>query len=448
MDTPDVTFAPGAVIAGKYRLDRELGRGGMGTVYAATNVVLMAPVAIKVLHGEGAATSKLAARFLQEARAAAAVRHANIVGVLDFGQDDASGALYLVQEYLHGRDLKRYVQAEGPLAPREAVERLMPVMRALAYAHARGVVHRDLKPENIFLHETPEGVVPKVIDFGIAKVTDEDGRSAQHTRPAQVLGTPHYMSPEQARGRRAVDQRSDVWSLGVVLYYALTKRLPYEGETATIVMASIITHPPAPVTTWAPELPAPVAALVDGALQTDPDRRYPSMEAFWEAARACLGALGVHVDPPPRASLPERASSPKAGPPDFPTVDPQVVDTDVDPAPPRARSLIVAAAVSLALVAAFAGYRSGRTAPRAAVTAVTAAASPVPPRPPAVLAPTAVAAPAHVAPPAAVTPPPPVAPTAVAARTPTRHSNVVRHGRRTPPHASPAATAPVANVAY
>ena len=283
----DAASMRGTVLGGKYRLDRLLGAGGMGAVYAAENTALRAPVAIKVLHAAVSAQPEFRDRFALEAQAAAQVRHPNVVSVLDFGYDEAAGLFYIVQEFLAGADLKRHVRERGPLAARDAITLLLPIMRALAHAHAKGVVHRDLKPDNIFLCETPDGIVPKLIDFGIAKVTDERGQSAQHTSTNMAIGTPHYMSPEQARGDRTLDPRTDVWSLGVVLYYALTQRLPYEAPTLNLVLASIITAEPVRVNTYNPSLPVDVVALVHGALVRDRAHRYPSMDAFWQAARAC-----------------------------------------------------------------------------------------------------------------------------------------------------------------
>ncbi len=276
-----------ALVGGKYRLKRLLGRGGMGAVYEAENTFLRAPVALKVVRPEVANRDEVLRRFIQEAQAAAQVRHANIVSVLDFGYDQERELLYIVQEFLEGTDLKRRIKEGGRMEPRAAIELLLPVMRALSHAHSKGVVHRDLKPDNIFLCDTPEGIVPKVIDFGIAKVLDVDGQSVQQTRSLMVMGTPLYMSPEQARGDRAVDHRTDIWQLGVVLYHMLSGRFPYEGTTSNLITAAIITSAPTRIETRAPGIPPDVAALVHGALAWHVEERFPSMDAFWQAARAC-----------------------------------------------------------------------------------------------------------------------------------------------------------------
>lgn len=346
--------APGAMIGGRYRIDRVLGQGGMGAVYAAENVFLRAPVAIKVLKPGVAQNEEFSRRFVQEAQAAAQVRHPNVVSVLDFGIDETSGFLYLVQEFLTGVDLKEHLQRFGPMEPRAAIELLLPLMRALSYAHSKGVVHRDLKTANVFLCETPEGVVPKVIDFGIAKVVDAEGRSAQDTRSLLIMGTPQYMSPEQACGDRAVDHRTDVWAMGVLLYHMLTKRFPYEGSTASLVLAGIIHGQPVRIEARAPHLPSDVAALVHGAVCPDIAQRFPTMDAFWDAARRCSVMGGAAQLPPTRGAAPGGSPTPPpTGTP--PTEGPDTGDPQVTtrrPPPPKSAVWAIAVAVTLVLVSA------------------------------------------------------------------------------------------------
>ncbi len=326
----DPNSAIDTLVGGKYLLKRMLGQGGMGAVYEAENTFLRAPVAIKVVRPEVARRDDVLRRFVQEAQAAAQVRHANIVSVLDFGYDDARDVLYIVQEFLEGTDLKRRLRAGGPMAPREAIELLLPVMRALTFAHSKGVVHRDLKPDNIFLCETPDGVVPKLIDFGIAKVLGDDGQSVQQTRTLMVMGTPLYMSPEQARGDRAVDHQTDIWQLGVVLYHMLSGRHPYEGTTHNLITAAIITREPTRIEAWLPNLAPDVAALVHGAVAWNPEQRFPTMDAFWQAARACSAmrpsATGFDVTSPPRSVTSTAPSLVSVAPPlDAGTHAPQVL---------------------------------------------------------------------------------------------------------------------------
>ncbi|MFO0651907.1 MAG: protein kinase [Polyangiales bacterium] len=340
------------MINNRDQLTRELGRGGMGAVYAANDTVLGAPVAIKVLLFDRPGP-KLVGRFMQEARAAAQVRHTNIVSVLDIGQDVATGALFLVQEFLLGQDLKRRILGGGPLSPREAIETLYPIMRALDFAHSKGIVHRDLKPDNIFLCETHDGIVPKVIDFGIAKVTDGHGQSAQNTATAQVIGTPYYMAPEQARGDRAVDHRADVWSLGVVLFYALTRRYPHEGTTTNLIISNIITRQPTPITAYAPTLPPQV--VITERMEAPPRTRRRSVALF--AAVLALGSgLGLAIyfsmrhggstqpASPPTAIAAVTAQTPRpaARPAAQPSAPPSAAST-VAPAPVAMAPAVVAA---------------------------------------------------------------------------------------------------------
>ncbi len=420
------TFAPGVLLAGRFRLARELGRGGMGVVWAAHDDVLDAPVAIKILLAE--LDSPLAQRFLQEARAAAKLRHPNIVTVLDVGRDNDLGVMFMVQEYLRGRDLKRYLHETGPLPPTEALALLLPVMRALSFAHSQRVVHRDLKPENIFLCDTPEGLVPKVIDFGIARVTDALGQSAQQTQTAQVMGSPSYMSPEQAAGDRALDARTDVWSLGVVLYYALTRRLPHEGKTVNLILASIIGQPPTPIALRVPTLPQTIVQLVGGALVMDPERRFPTMDAFAQRARDCMAALqgsvGSAPEPPGLRATRESAASSVPPPPDLVTVAPHVLDTTLA-APSQAQRRRIATVVSglslLVFAAMLGGYASARSGSAGRGSPVASRPTELPAAPSvatpehrqATVRPTAATPPAHVAaaPPAPATPLAPAAPT-------------------------------------
>jgi serine/threonine-protein kinase len=412
----------------RYELQRELGRGGMGAVFAARDTVLDAPVAIKVLLGERPGPD-IAKRFLQEARAAAQVRHANIVSVLDFGFDEANGALFLVQEFLVGRDLKHQIQSAGPFSPKQAIELLVPVMRALAFAHSKGVVHRDLKPDNIFLCETPDGIVPKVIDFGIAKMTDEQGQSAQHTRTSQVLGTPYFMSPEQARGDRAVDHRADIWSLGVVLFFALTQRYPHEGASVNLIITNIIARQPTPINAYAPTLPQPVVELVHRALQYEAEQRYASMDEFTQAARNCLAALGSTFAAPLSMTVAASPPSWMQPPADVYTVAPQVMATTPLGAaePKRSASWLILAAAALAMGAGVVGYVSTRpsAASRRITTAVLTQPRPTVIAPAAALALRPAAPVTPVAP--APTPVPDTAALAVPASAPIPSPAQVRH---------------------
>jgi serine/threonine protein kinase len=284
----------GTVLASKYRLDRVLGEGGMGAVYEAVNTWTERRVAVKLMHGEVARDSAMVERFFREARAAGKVGHRNIVEVLDMGFDDATGAYFLVQEFLDGQSLRDRVDHGGPLPLREVFEVLIPVMEALSAAHRAGVTHRDLKPENIFLQRVVGRVVPKVIDFGIAKVATDAAVSSSLTRTGSVLGTPYYMSPEQARGEKDVGAASDVWAMGVLWFELLAGRYPFDGDNYNALLATILTDAAPALATVAPGLPAPLCAVIDCALKKSRAERFSSMDDFLRALLEC----GVLSDDP------------------------------------------------------------------------------------------------------------------------------------------------------
>jgi serine/threonine-protein kinase len=286
----------GTTLAGKYRLDRILATGGMATVFAGVHAWTERAVAVKILNYEHARDPEVVRRFLQEARAAAQLKHPNVVDVLDMGQDD-DGTVFLVLELLEGETLKALLK-RGALAPHEAALLLAPILRAVAAAHAKGVVHRDLKPDNIFLAlgvPAPDGhrdTVPKLLDFGIAKVANEGDSGS--TRTGAMVGTPQYMSPEQVRGDRELGPRADVWSMGVLLHYALTKRMPFNAESAPAVLARVLTERARPIREIAPSLPEPLAAVIDRALQHEASARFADMR---EMALAFESAMGLSSAP-------------------------------------------------------------------------------------------------------------------------------------------------------
>src|SRR5262245_32215160 len=207
----------GATLAGKYRIDARLNEGGMGTVYRGTHVLMDKTVAIKVLRPSLAADEKIVARFSREARAASRISHPNALSVTDFGEDE-DGIVFLVMEYLNGKTLKQVIREEGPLPLGRTVDIMRQVCDAMQAAHSQGVVHRDLKSDNIMLLSTSVGDHAKVLDFGIAKINEPEGRSDPGlTSPNLVIGTPQYMSPEQCSQEAQIDERSDIYSLGVIL---------------------------------------------------------------------------------------------------------------------------------------------------------------------------------------------------------------------------------------
>jgi eukaryotic-like serine/threonine-protein kinase len=255
------------VLSGRYRLESKLGSGGMSTVYLAIDEVLDRPVAIKLLHREISEEEDQLERFRREARSAARLSHPNLVGVIDAGEDD--GRPYIVFEYIEGRTLKRRIQDEGHLPVDEAVAYAIEIGRGLTAAHARKLVHRDVKPQNVLID--PDGRA-KVTDFGIARSLEQKGMTAT----GRVLGTTDYVSPEQAMGED-VDERSDVYSLGVVLYEMLTGDVPFEAETQVGVAMKHVNEPMPDVQAKRPEVSASVAAVVDRATTKDPRDRYSTV---------------------------------------------------------------------------------------------------------------------------------------------------------------------------
>jgi len=257
-------------VAGRYSLERELGRGGMGIVFLARDVALDRLVAIKLLPQAYAADAGHRERFLTEARTAAKLSQPNIVPI--HSVEEAAGLVFFVMSYLEGETLGQRLRAKGPLTPHEAARMIQETAWALGYAHGRGVVHRDVKPDNIMLERGTGRAI--VMDFGIA--------GAPAGADARVVGTAQYMSPEQANGD-AVDGRSDLYSLGVVGFLALTGRLPFEAEDPSSILAMHITKPAPPVASVSPGLPRRLAQAVDRCLAKAPEDRFPDGEALAEA---------------------------------------------------------------------------------------------------------------------------------------------------------------------
>jgi eukaryotic-like serine/threonine-protein kinase len=261
-------------IAGRYAIERELGRGGMGAVFLARDLKLDRPVAIKVLPPELAVRPELRERFLRETRTAASFSHPNIVSV--HSVEETPGLLFFVMAYIEGETLSQRVRRQGPLPVPEALRMLQEVAWALSYAHGRGVVHRDIKPDNILLERSTGRAL--VMDFGIARSVAASGL----TQMGETVGTPHFMSPEQVAGDK-VDGRSDLYALGVVGYFAVTGRLPFDGETAQAVMVAQISQTAPPVSRFRPDLPAPLATAIQRCLSKAPEERFATGEALVEA---------------------------------------------------------------------------------------------------------------------------------------------------------------------
>jgi len=290
------------LFAGRYRLESILGKGGMGVVFEGVHSWTGRRVALKLLKPQHTEDLNLVRRFLQEARSAAGISHPHVVQVLDMGSDD-DGTVYLVMELLEGTSLGRRLEEESPLPVAECLSLLVPIMDALDAAHGAGVIHRDLKPDNVFLHRDAQGrLVPKLLDFGMSKMLDAEWGRA--TQTGTLVGTPFYMSPEQAEGRPDQGPASDVWSMGVMLYRCLSSALPFHAETPTALLLSIVRDRPKPLGELEPSVPAAIAGVIDRALVADLEQRIPDMRALLDALRAAALQDGV---PWPTEVRPETA---------------------------------------------------------------------------------------------------------------------------------------------
>ncbi len=285
--------AANAIIADRYRLDELIDEGAMGTVWRATHLALDCPVAIKFLHNflNGPSPEVLKARFFNEARMAASVRHRNVVDIIDFGtvQD---GRPYMVLEFLEGQNLADRLEKDSAFTVSELVRVADQALSGLAAIHDGGIIHRDLKPANIYLVYDADGFFTKLLDFGISRSLDT--RSPALTLEGAVLGTPQYMSPEQAYGSE-IDARTDIYSMGVVLYEALTGRLPYDANTPTRVILQVTTGGAAPVASFRPEL-EPLSKVVERAMALDSSQRFANARQMRQALQEALAALREEID--------------------------------------------------------------------------------------------------------------------------------------------------------
>ena len=282
----DVT--PGTVIEGKYRLDGLIDQGSFGAVYRGTHLSLDRPVAIKLLAATLQADETSLARFQQEGISACRLQHPNAVNVLDFSVT-GGGLPFLVMELLEGLPLDQLLSKEGPLEPERAIAYIVPVCQVLAEAHAAGIIHRDVKPQNIFLHRGPHGEVVKVLDFGIAKMVGQSVLAQRITTEGSIVGTPAYMAPERLADE-SYDGRSDVFSVGVVLYEALTGRRPFAPNRATLLDLMRLENrgTPPPLRALIPELSEDLEPIVAAALADDPEER-PSARRLGESLAALVG---------------------------------------------------------------------------------------------------------------------------------------------------------------
>src|SRR6185312_10698115 len=443
---------------GNYQVVERLGEGGMATVYLATHPTLGRRVAVKVLNADLARLDQMVQRFFNEARAASAIGHRGIVEVFDLGTLP-TGAPYIVMEYLDGESLAQRMIRAGRLSLDTAADIAGQAAGVMEAAHARGIVHRDLKPDNLFL--VPDPLWPgrelvKLLDFGIAKLTQRaPGAADQRTRTGVILGTPRYMSPEQCRESRDVDHRTDVYSLGVVLYEMLAGAPPFvSGSWGELAHMHIGVAPP-PLQTHMPDVPTSVAEIVHRALEKEPGARFQSMAELERALRAVVTARTAVL---PRSLAPDPASDDPGAPPRGRVLGAGSTLRLDDPASGPARTsrrTTLATAAAEVLRRKEPPGRGGRLAPvlviasaAAAVAIFGALAFRRPPAPAATPGPTAAPAPAAVpspVPPPAVVPapsptvaPPPAPPITVA-------PSAVKpaHRKRHSPAAKPALPPPV-----
>jgi eukaryotic-like serine/threonine-protein kinase len=296
--TSELPVAIGDVVADKYRVERLIGRGGMGSVFQATHVQLLQRVALKFLSSAALRQEDARTRFLREARAAAALSSEHVARVIDVGVLP-SDVPFLIIEYLEGEDLASRLE-RGPLPVEEAVKMIMQACDALGEAHRIGIVHRDIKPHNLFLMRRPNGAIAlKVLDFGIAKVAHPELQSAEViTGTCAVMGTPQYMAPEQMASTRTVDAAADVWALGICLYECLTKRRPFESGNMLELGALVMNGSPTAITSHRGDLPHSLVAIIERCLSKDPTRRYPDANALHDALATAREKAAIVVAPP------------------------------------------------------------------------------------------------------------------------------------------------------
>jgi serine/threonine protein kinase len=354
----DVDPMLGRVLAGRFSIRARLGSGSMGTVYRAVQAPIGREVALKILRTDRAVDDASRARFLREARANSALTSPNTVTVFDFGQSE-SGEFYLAMELLEGESFGDRIRRLGRLGVADALEATQQALRSLAEAHAKGIIHRDLKPDNLFFARVPSeptGEIVKVLDFGVAKMLREDGdfaMNAVETQAGTVFGTPRYMSPEQAQGK-PLDARTDIYSLGVILYHMLSGHPPFTDDDAIVVMARHIKSNPVPLSEAAPDcaIPPEVVALVMRALSKEPDLRPASAEAMLAEVKSVIEALSSagRLANGARESLAPASRTASVRPPDDTWND----RSSARPRPKGRRLGLLAAAFAAAVAGAFA----------------------------------------------------------------------------------------------
>ncbi len=315
-------LTPGAELGGRYRLERIIGRGACGVVFEATHLVIGKRVAVKCLYPQLRSHPTLVERFFQEARIAAQVEHPHVIKVFDGG--DEKNTLFLAMELLEGETLAERLE-RGPLGVTDAVELFLKVLDGVAAVHDRGVVHRDLKPENVFLSRTDDGTegVPKVLDFGVSKLK-HPGQQKELTVLGSVMGTPYYMAPEQMMSAKDVDARADVYSLGVMLYEAISGQLPYGGDNIADIFTAAKRADWTPLDERSSDVSTLLSRIVGKAMQVERDARFASVREMHRALAAAhametmdpsaMGARTVEDERSPLAELPMDLMTPPPRP--------------------------------------------------------------------------------------------------------------------------------------
>jgi serine/threonine-protein kinase len=298
-----MSLQPGQVLDGKYKIVRVIGEGGMGAVYEGENVRIRRRVAIKLLHAGIASNLEMTQRFEREAQVAGTVGNDHILEILDLGTMPG-GERYMVMEYLDGETMTDRIKVRGRLAPKEAVQLLRQVLRGLSAAHLAGIVHRDLKPDNIFILREKAGIrdYVKIIDFGISKFSEVGGVSSRMTRTGALMGTPHYMAPEQATGSAEIDRRTDIYAVGIIMYEAVTGRVPFQAETFNQLLFEIALAKIIPARQVVPDLDPAVESIIMKASARDPAHRFQTCDEFIAALDA-WDRSGSAVSLPPEQSI-------------------------------------------------------------------------------------------------------------------------------------------------
>jgi serine/threonine protein kinase len=303
-------LAADSTIAGRYRLASLIGEGGMASVWRAEDHTLKRSVAIKLLYVGGHRNAQLTVdHFLREARIAASIQHRNVIHIVDFGTTEL-GVPYMVMELLEGESLAARMEREPRLDMEEVVRLASLTLRGLAAVHDAGIVHRDLKPQNVFLQQDAEGLYPKILDFGISRslAVSTERPSAVATQEGLVMGTPHYMAPEQARGEASIDKRADIYAMGAIIYEGITGRLPFDAETVGELLVKIISSQPPAMRAVRADVPQVLSDCVAQAMAPNRDHRFVDAKVFRRALQSAADSAF-----PPSANLRGSSEQPRGG---------------------------------------------------------------------------------------------------------------------------------------